>query len=181
VPVRETWEAMQELVRDGLVKNIGVSNFTVPLLMDLLSYADIPPAVNQVEMHPYLTQEPLLQYCLMHKVAVTAFSPFGGSSYIALNMATNEQRVLVDPVVESIAKEIEKTPAQVLLRWGLQRGYAVIPKSTQKSRIEENLRVFNFTLKDDHMSRISSLNKNLRFNDPGKFCIGMGGFAPIYD
>jgi D-xylose reductase len=182
VPIADTWGAMEELVRAGLVRNIGVSNFGVSLLRDLLSYADIAPAVLQVEMHPFLTQEKLLRFCKESDVAVTAFSPLAAASYYSIGMAGEGDSALEQPVVREIAGRHKKSPAQVLLRWGVTRGTAVIPKSTRVERLRENLAIFDFELAPDEMAAINSLNRNRRFNDPGVFCEkAFNTFFPIYE
>lgn len=182
IPIHETWRAMEQLVRDGLVRNIGVCNFNCALLRDLLSSAEIPPTVLQVELHPYLTQEKLLRFCQQRRVAVTAFSPLGAASYFSLNMAEKGEAVLEQPVVRDIASRHGKTPAQVVLRWGLQRGTAVIPKTMRPERLRENLAIFGFELADDEMRAIANLDRNRRFNDPGVFCEqAFGTFCPIYE
>ena len=182
VPLSETWGAMEELARAGLVRNIGVCNFGVALLRDLSSYAAIQPAMLQVEMHPRLTQEKLLRYCREAEVAVTAFSPLGSPSYVPLGMATAEDSLLDDAIVTAVAAKHRKTAAQTLLRWGVQRGTAVIPKSSRPERLRENLALFDFELSAAEMDAISSLNQNRRFNDPGVFCeAAFNAFCPIYE
>jgi D-xylose reductase len=182
VPLHETWRAMEELVRTGLVRHVGVCNFGVSLLRDLLAYAEIPPAVLQVELHPFLAQPRLLRFCRERGVAVTGFSPLGAQSYFELGMAEPEEALLEQPTVREIAQSVGRTPAQVLLRWGVQRGHAVIPKTTRPERLRENLALFDFALAPDQMERISSLDRGRRFNDPGVFCeAGFGTFFPIYD
>lgn len=182
VPISETWQAMQRLVHDGLVRHIGVSNFNTALLRDLLSYAEIPPAVLQVELHPYLTQEKLLRFCREEQIVVTAFSPLGAPSYVPLEMARENVSALQEPAVLEAAAGHRKSAAQVLLRWGVQRGTAVVPKSSQTDRLRENLNVFDFQLSIDEMAAITALNRNLRYNDPGDFCEqAFHRFAPIYD
>ena len=182
VPIRETWEAMQDLVDRGLVREIGVSNFGVSLLRDLQSYARIQPSVLQVEMHPFLAQEKLLRFCKEAGIAVTAFSPLGAQSYFQLNMAESGESVLKQPVIREIAETHGKSPAQVVLRWGIQRGTAIVPKTSSEARLRENLDVFDFQLSDDEMASISGLNRNRRFNDPGYFCeAGFNTFFPIYE
>lgn len=182
VPIRETWEAMQELVTAGLVREIGVCNFGVSLLRDLLSYATITPTVLQVEMHPFLTQEKLLRFCRESGIAVTAFSPLGAQSYFQLNMAEASESVLEQPTVSEIAQRHGRTPAQVVLRWGIQRGTSVVPKTSSPERLRENLDLFDFSLSDEEMAAISGLNRNRRFNDPGDFCeAGFNTFFPIYE
>jgi D-xylose reductase len=137
VPISDTWRAMEELVRAGLVRNIGVSNFGASLLRDLLSYAEIAPAVLQVEMHPFLTQEKLLRFCKESGIAVTAFSPLGAASYYSLGMAGEGDSAMEQPAVQDIASRHRKSPAQILLRWGVERGTAVIPKSTRAERLRD--------------------------------------------
>lgn len=182
VPISETWSAMEQLVRDGLVKNIGVCNFNVALLRDLLSYAEIPPAVLQVELHPYLTQEKLLRFCREQGIAVTGFSPLGAGSYVPLGMAREGDSVLAEAVVCDIARRHGKSPAQVVLRWGVQRGTSVVPKSARPERLRENLAIFDFELTAAEMAAISQLDRNRRFNDPGVFCeSAFNTFFPIYE
>jgi len=182
VPIAETWKAMEKLVDDGLVKHIGISNFGTSLIRDLLSTARIRPSVLQVELHPYLTQEKLLKYCEMEQIAVTGFSPLGALSYLSLNMADREESVLEQKVMKAAAERTGKSPAQVVLRWGVQRGTAVIPKTEKPERLTENLSLFDFELTDDEMQAISGLNRNRRFNDPGDFCASaFNTFCPIYE
>lgn len=182
VPIGETWAAMEQLVQDGLVKNIGVCNFNTALLRDLLALAHIPPAVLQVELHPYLTQDKLLRFSRQQGIAVTAFSPLGASSYLSLNMAHSDESVLKEAVVSEVAATHGKSPAQVVLRWGLQRGTAVIPKTSRPERLGENIALFDFELSDHEMEAIGSLNRNRRFNDPGVFGEkAFGAFCPIYE
>jgi diketogulonate reductase-like aldo/keto reductase len=182
VPISETWRAMEGLVSAGLARNIGVCNFGVSLLRDLLSYAEVRPAVLQVEMHPYLTQEKLVRFCRDERIAVTAFSPLGAASYFELGMATQDEAVLDQPVVRDAAAQHKRSPAQVVLRWGVQRGTSVIPKTSRRERLPENLEIFDFELSADEMSAISALDRNRRFNDPGVFCEkAFNTFFPIYE
>jgi D-xylose reductase len=182
VPVAETWGAMEDLVRAGLVKNIGVCNFGVSLLRDLLSYAQIPPAVLQVELHPYLTQERLVRYCRESNIAVTAFSPLAAQSYFSIGMAREDESVLEQHVIREAAGRHNKTPAQVVLRWGVQRGTAIVPKTTNRDRLRENLALFDFELSAEEMQQLGALDRCRRFNDPGQFCeAAFGTFFPIYE
>ena len=182
VPIAETWGAMEELVRAGLVKRIGVCNFGTALLRDLLAYATIRPAILQVEMHPYLTQPRLLRYCQTEQIAVTAFSPLGADSYVPIGMAKADESVLVDPVVVKLAQKHGRTPAQIVLRWAVQRGTAAIPKTQQPARLKENLAVFDFALSDDEMSSLNTLERGHRFNDPAEFGErAFNTFYPIFD
>jgi D-xylose reductase len=182
VPISETWGAMEELQKAGLVKNIGVSNFGTSLLRDMLAVAKTPPAVLQVEMHPYLTQEKLVRFCREEKIAVTAFSPLGAPSYVPLGMATESDSAMNEKVVRDAAARHKKTPAQIVLRWAVQRGTAAIPKTTKPERLRENLNIFDFELTMDEMKAVSALNRNRRFNDPGDFCEkAFNTFFPIYE
>ncbi len=182
VRISDTWGAMEELVRSGLVKHIGISNFNVSLIRDLLTYASLRPEVLQVESHPYLVQSKLLQYCQSEGIVFTGFSPLGAGSYVSLNMATNEQSVLNEPVVQSIARELNKSPAQIVLRWGVQRGTAIIPKTSRIDRLRENISIYDFTLDESQMAQITKLDRHQRFNDPGVFCQqAFGCFYPIYE
>lgn len=182
VSVAETWQGIEDLKEAGLVRNIGVCNFGTALLRDLLSYADDPPAMLQVESHPYLVQDKLLRFCQENSIVYTAFSPLGALSYFSLGMADKDESLLEVPVIKQIAAAHEKTPAQVLLRWGVQRGTAVIPKTSNPERLRENLDLFDFELTDDQMQQIGSLDRGRRFNDPGDFCqTAFNTFCPIYE
>lgn len=174
VPYRETWEAMETLVEAGKVKHIGVSNLTCIALMDVLSYCKIKPAVNQVELHPYLPQEALVQFAKDQGIGITAFSPLGALSYIGMGMADASENVLEDPVVIHIAKAHGQSPAQVCLRFQVQRGIAVIPKSQNPERLKENISIFDFVLSEEEMQILHGLDRKRRFNDPGVFTKGMG-------
>lgn len=182
VPLHETWQAMETLVDSGLARHIGVCNYGVSLMRDMLNYARIPPAVLQIESHPYLTQDKLIRFCNEQDIAVTAFSPLGALSYLELGMADSSDSVLQQGCVTSIAGRLGKTPAQVVLRWGIQRGNSIIPKTSRIERLEENATLFDFELNADDMAQISALNRNQRFNDPGVFAEkAFNTFYPIYE
>ena len=182
IPISETWGAMEELVRAGLVKNIGVCNFGCSLIRDLLSYATISSAVLQVELHPYLVQDKLVRFCNENRIAVTAFSPLGAQSYFSIGMASPEEAVLEQPEVKRVAAEHDCTPAQVVLRWGTQRGTAVIPKTSRHERLKENLASLDIDLTNAEMGTLSALDRHQRFNDPGVFCeSAFNTFFPIYE
>ena len=182
VPLSETWHAMEGLVEKGLVKEIGVCNYNSSLLHDLMAYASIKPAMLQIESHPFLTQEKLIKTAKNYGIAVTCFSPLGALSYMELEMADQNESVLNENAVKVAAERLDRTPAQVVLRWGLQRGTAVIPKTSKKERLIENQSLFDFELSNQEMSDISNLNVDRRFNDPGVFCeSAFNTFFPIYD
>ncbi len=182
VPLIDTWRAMEELVPAGLAREIGVCNFGTTPLRDLMNQASIGPAMLQIELHPYLAQEKLLRFCRQSGIAVTSFSPLGAQSYFQLNMAEADEAVLQQAIVKEIAAKHSRTPAQVVLRWGVQRGTAIVPKTTSRERLIENISLFDFQLSSDEMESISALNRNRRFNDPGHFAeAAFNTFFPIYE
>ena len=182
VPIHETWSAMEDLVSKELVRNIGVCNFGTALLGDLLNCAENLPSVLQVERHPYLEQGKLVRFSQQAGIAVTGFSPLGAGSYLELGMAQPEDSVLEESIVKDFALAHGKTPAQVVLRWGIQQGTAVIPKTMNTEHLQENIDVYDFALTDEQMAAISALDRRRRFNDPGVFCEKeFNTFCPIYE
>ncbi|MFC5701439.1 aldo/keto reductase [Cohnella faecalis] len=155
---KETWKALEMLYRGGKVKAIGVSNFHVHHLEDLLQDAEIVPAVNQVEYHPLLNQKELLVFSKSKGIQLEAWSPLA------------QGKILDNPVLQEIAAKHGKSVAQVVLRWDLQNGVVTIPKSINEKRIVENADVFGFELSDEDMASIDSLNRNERVGpDPDNF------------
>ncbi|XP_035680347.1 1,5-anhydro-D-fructose reductase-like isoform X2 [Branchiostoma floridae] len=158
----DTWKAMESLVDEGLTRSLGLSNFNSRQVDRVLHDCRIKPVVNQVELHPYLPQLDLIKYCQSKDVILTAYSPFGstpdGGNYIS-----SESRLLEDPVVVAMGKKYEKTPAQVLLRYHLERGLSVLAKSVTPARILQNLEVFDFSLTEDDINKLNSLNRNHRY------------------
>jgi len=166
--IEETWHALEALVEKKLTKSIGISNMQGSLILDLLRYAKIRPATLQIEHHPYLVQETLLKLAKSEGIAVTAYSSFGPQSFIELDWqkAKDTPILFEHPVITALADKYKKTPAQVLLRWSTQRGLAVIPKSNNQQRLEQNLHVTEFDLTQEELDSISALDRNLRFNNP---------------
>lgn len=146
-------------------------------MLDTLRYARIPPAVLQIEHHPYLVQQPLLDLAKEYGLAVTAYCSFGPQSWVELNMHLDTPSLLEHDVIGTIAKKHQKTPAQVLLRWATQRGLAVIPKSNSAERVASNFQSVDFDLADEDIKTISSLDKGSRFNDPSGMSLGLSIFA----
>ena len=182
VPILETWEAMIELKKAGLVKHIGVCNFGVALIRDLIASSGVTPEVLQVELHPFLTQEKLIRFCGQHQIHVTGFSPLGAESYFAINMAADGEGALRHDTIVGIAEQVDRTAAQVLLRWAVQRGTSIVPKTWRPERMKENLALFDFSLSEAQMNAISALNQGRRFNDPGDFGEkAFNTFFPIYE
>ncbi|XP_051131961.1 NADPH-dependent aldo-keto reductase, chloroplastic-like [Andrographis paniculata] len=149
-----TWKAMEALYDSGKARAIGVSNFTVKKLGDLLDVARVAPAVNQVELHPSWQQPKLREFCKAKGVHLTGYSPLGSPGTTWL-----KSEVLQHPVVVSTAEKLGKTPGQVALRWGLQMGHSVLPKSTNPSRIKENLDVFGWSIPDDLFAKFFDMKQ----------------------
>ncbi|MCL6547501.1 MAG: aldo/keto reductase [Alicyclobacillus sp.] len=155
---RDTWRALEKLYRDGWVRAIGVSNFQVHHLQDVMRDCEVVPMVNQVEYHPRLTQEELLTFCKQQKIQMEAWSPL------------MRGRIREIPEIVEIARRHGKTPAQVVLRWDLQHEVVTIPKSVHPERIRENADIFDFELSEEEMKRIDALNRNDRTGaDPDNF------------
>jgi 2,5-diketo-D-gluconate reductase A len=153
-----TWQVLEEFYRSGRARSIGVSNFQVPHLRRLAAETDVVPAVNQIEVHPYLTNEEVRAYGAEQGILTEAWSPIAQGG------------VLQDPTISAIANRVGKTTAQVTLRWHIQRGDIIFPKSTTPSRISENFELFDFELTDDDMAAISALDRGERTGpDPDTF------------
>ncbi|KAK3942162.1 NADP-dependent oxidoreductase domain-containing protein [Diplogelasinospora grovesii] len=169
--IQETWTAMEGLVNAGLSKSIGVSNFQAQLIYDLLRYAKIPPATLQIEHHPYLVQQELLNLCKKEGIAVTAYSSFGPASFLEFNMdhAVKLTPLMEHDTVKAVADKYDKAPSQVLLRWATQRGLAVIPKSSRQETMVSNLHCTDFDLSEEDIKTITSLNQGIRFNQPSNY------------
>jgi methylglyoxal/glyoxal reductase len=149
VPQRRlhSWRALERILGEGRCRAIGVSNFMVPHLEQLLSHAKVPPAVNQIELHPWCQQRDVVAFCNAHDIAVVAYSP------LTKGMKLNDRGLA------AIAREARRTPAQILLRWSLQKGFVTIPKSVKKERIIENAAIFDFSLGAEPMARLDSFNQ----------------------
>lgn len=170
VPVRSTWAGMEAAVAAGLTRHIGVSNFSVRKLRDLLSHCRIRVELNQVELHPLLQQPELVKYCAVEGIHLTAWAPLGSAGRPALVKAPDAPVLLDDPVIRSIAASRGCTPAQVLLAWHLQRGIAAIPKSVSPPRLRENLAAAQLELSPADLERIAGLDRNYRMID-GSFWV----------
>ncbi|XP_031570803.1 uncharacterized protein LOC116305107 [Actinia tenebrosa] len=147
----ESWRALEDLKQSGLVKAIGVSNYTTSHLEELLAFAAHPPTLLQVEFHPLLYQKDLLDFCNQNNIWLQAYTSLG------------QGKILEEPVVNDITKRYSISPAQVLLKWGLQHGVGVIPKSTNAQHIKENIQLFDFTLSEDDMKKLDELNNDKHF------------------
>ena len=145
-----TWRTLEEFYHDGRARSIGVSNFHPHHLRRLHEESEITPAVDQIELHPYLTQEDVRQFCAEHQIAIEAWSPLGRGNDLG------------DPTIDSIARGAGKTPAQVVLRWHIERGDIIFPKSVTPARIRENIDIFDFELSGEDVEAITALNRNQR-------------------
>jgi 2,5-diketo-D-gluconate reductase A len=155
-----TWATLEEFYRDGRARSIGVSNFQAHHLRRLHEETEIPPAVNQIEVNPYLAQDELRAFCAKHQIAIEAWSPIA------------QGKVLDDPTIREIAQRVGKTPAQVVLRWHIERGDIVFPKSVTPERIVENIAIFDFELAGADVAAISALNRDERSGpDPDTFAL----------
>lgn len=146
----DSWRGLIEIQQKGLSKHIGVSNFTQPHLEELIAKSDIKPAINQVEFHPWLNQQDLKSFCEGNGILLQAYSPLSHGEKLS------------DPALASVAAACNRTPAQILLRWGLQMGNAILPKSVTPERIRQNAALFDFELSEETMKEIATWNENLR-------------------
>ncbi len=144
----EAWGALVELRERGLARSIGVSNFGIDHLEQVIDASGVTPVLNQVELHPYFQQRELAAWCAERGIVLEAWSPIGRGG-----------ELLEDPVIAAVASEVERTPAQVVLRWHLQHGYVAIPKTQTPARISENIDLFGFELDDEQMARVDSLDR----------------------
>jgi len=160
VHFNETWRAMQALLETGKTRAIGVSNFNIRRLKDLLANSEVVPAVNQVEAHPYLQQPDLVQFCKEKGILIQAYSPLG-------NNTTGEPKTVDDKEVHGVARSLNMDPGQVLVSWGVQRGTVVLPKSVTEKRIQGNFQ--DAVLPDDAMEKLNALERHKRFNFPSRW------------
>jgi len=156
VKFTDTWKAMETLVDEGVVKSIGVSNFNHKQLSELLESCRIKPTMNQIEVHPHNNNSKIIDFCHAHNIHITAYSPIGTPFS---KFTEGKAKVIDEPVVKEIAAKHGKTVTQVLIRYAIDRGLAVIPKSVTPSRIKENFEVLNFKLAEDDVKALNSLNR----------------------
>jgi diketogulonate reductase-like aldo/keto reductase len=166
ITLADTWKTMEKLVDLKLVRSIGLSNFKPSEIDEILQFARIKPVVNQVELHPYLNQKELREYCAQKNIIITSYCPLAN---LKRPYEIEEGASALDnPVIQQIAKSKNRTAAQIIIRWHLQHGLAVIPKTVTPERLHENCQVFDFTLSDNEMSQIDQIEKtnHRRFMNP---------------
>jgi D-xylose reductase len=166
--LQQTWGAMERLVDKGLARSIGVSNYQAQSVYDALIYARIKPATLQIEHHPYLQQPDLVSLAQTEGIVVTAYSSFGPTGFMELDMprAKSVAPLMDSPVIKALADKHRRTPAQVLLRWATQRGIAVIPKTSRPEVMAQNLDNTSFDLDSEDLAKIADMDLNIRFNKP---------------
>jgi len=180
-PIIETWNAMLDAKKIGLTKHVGVANFSIPKLKDLIQETEVIPEMNQVELHPYLQQNELLEFCKKTGIHLTAYSPLGSGDRIDAMKAPDEPSLLENKVIKEIANKHNATPAQVLILWSALRGTAVIPKSVNEGRIIENLKSISVNLDEEDLKKIANLNEHFRYVT-GEFFVTEGNtYENIYD
>jgi diketogulonate reductase-like aldo/keto reductase len=165
IPIEETWRELEKLVDEGLIRNIGVSNFNIKQTEELLSIARIHPAVNQVEVHPYWPNKELREFSASKNIHISAYSPLGTP-----DSQPDSKKLMDDPTVNEIAKKYNKQAANVLIHWIIQNKMSVLPKSVTDSRIVSNLaESVNFELKEEDFNTLNDIGFSLRYNDPSKW------------
>lgn len=180
-PIIETWTQMETAKNNKLAKHIGVSNFSVKKLKDLISKATIKPEMNQVELHPLLQQDDLIAYCKSEGVLVTAYSPLGSGDRSNAMKAEDEPNMMDIDVLKEIARDRSATVAQVLIAWHNHRGCAAIPKSTTKDHIISNFRAADVSLTDSDMKKIAKLDQHYRYINGKFFEEASRGYENLYD
>jgi len=165
LPLAETWAAMEELKREGLVRHIGVSNFSVQKIQSLIDATGMPPEMSQIEMHPYLQQPDMLDFAEEENIHLTAYSPLGSQDRPQEVKADDEPNLFEDPSIQNIAEKHGASEAQVLISWAIHRGTAVIPKSVTPAHIKDNLAAAELSLTEEDMQAIAELDRHRRYLD----------------
>lgn len=171
-PLTETWKAMEEVQAKGLCRHIGVSNFSIPKLKELIAVANIKPEIDQVEMHPYLQQEELLQFCQSEGIFLMGYSPLGRNLPIK-----NKIGIIHEPIITDLAQKYRCTPAQIIIAWGIQRGIVIIPKSVNPERIQENINSLDIKLSNEDIRHISTMNIHARMTDGSAWVLPGGPYT----
>ena len=177
VTLEETWSAMQKLQKEALTKHIGVSNFSITKLQRLVDLGNQKPEMNQIELHPYLQQQELIDFCKNNGIHVTAYSPLGSIDRPESMKKDGEPAPLENKTIKRIAAVHEASPAQILIAWALQRGISVIPKSTNPKRLKENFEAQKIVLSESEMAQIAALDEHTRIIDGSFFTAPEKGYT----
>lgn len=177
IPIHVTWKAMEACKKAGLTRHIGVSNFSIKKIKDLISVCEIKPEANQIELQPFLAQNAMLEFCNKEKIVVTAYSPLGSIDRPAAIKAPDEPSLLENPTIMKIAKSHGISTAQVLIRWAIQRGTSVIPKSVNPGRMKQNLDAASLVLTEDDMKKLASLDTHRRILIGGFWAMPGSGYT----
>lgn len=160
-PLSKTWAALEQLVDEGLTKNVGLSNYNCQIIYDLLTYCRVKPAVNQIELHPYLRQHHLTKWLHENNITPVAFSPLGRGDSVKI-----EVHVIDNPVIVDLAKKYNRSTGAICLNWGLSQNHVIIPKSSNFDRLKENFESGNFQMDPEDIEKINALDKNFRLINP---------------
>ncbi len=180
-PTHKVWAELERLVDAGLIKNIGVSNCTITMLVDLWSYARIKPVINQIELHPYLVQKDSVAFQQKLGVHVQAYAPLGSSAWGLRAEELKSLNLFEEPAITGLAAKYGKKTGQILLNWALWRGHVIIPKTTKVERLAENLQVYDFAMTEEEYQSISSLDKNARFFNTKAFKEYGWNYLPYFE
>lgn len=179
LPLYKRWKVMEDCVRKGLCKSIGCSNFNCQTLVDLLSYAEIKPVINQIELHPYLPQTNLVHYCQLNDIQVMGYAPLCNPQTASLQ--SKPITALTDPVVLELAKKYGKTPGQICLNWGIMRNHILIPATTKFERLEEYMGAKDFKLTPEEVDLMNKLPHRMRMYDPATWTFFDWGKIPLFE
>lgn len=181
VPISETWEAMVEAKNQNLTKHIGVSNFSILKLQDLIKEQSHKPEMNQVESHPFLRQDELLEFCKKNEILITGYSPLGSIDRSEKMKDKNEPSLIDNEVVKDIARKHGASPGQILIKFNVKRGIATIPKSTSEEHIVQNIKSLEVKLDEDDMERLKALDKHYRYVDGTFFETEDDTYTNVFD
>lgn len=177
-PMYKVWQDMEGCVRKGLCKHIGLSNFHCQMILDILSYAEIPPFANEIELHPYCVQRSFVKYCQANDIVPIAYGPISIQAK-SDDANTSVSSATEDPVIVELAKKYKASPAQICLQWGMANGHVVIPETGKPERLAENMEATKFCIDAEDLKKIDKLDRNFRIYDPHRR--GEFGAVPIFD
>ena len=180
-PNHKVWQELERLVDEGLVKNIGVSNCTIPMLIDIWSYARHKPVINQVEAHPYFQQKDFKAFHDRLGVKLQAYAPLGSNHWGLRSDDLKSLNLFEEPVIKELSEKYQKSASAIILNWHLHRGHMVIPKTTKIERLTPNFQVFDFTLSEEDYERINGLERGARFYNPKYYKEYGWNNAPYFD